>query len=298
MTDIELIGLLTDTTTTVPDVFPNLNDWKQLYRDYSKMIHTDKCSHPKAGDAISRLNGLRDTITKGEPHKDDAGDVRFYQGGSVEITGEPNILKHSLNNWTWLMNAQGKIGDELRKRIPIRGEIKDGMLTFKLPGRALPLSYLIKKQGAMELKHVNWILSRMLEFGSLINGLGYTHAGITPDSIYIDPVTHGIYCISFYHMTKLGQKVGTISSRYKGFYPAKLFREKVAIEQIDIDLCKRTAIYLLGDSSGNGSKLRGKIPADLLQYLMKVDTKSFDSYKEWRAILTKNFQPQFHILKV
>jgi len=102
MTDVELIGLLTDTTTTVPDVFINLNNWKQIYRDYSKMIHTDRCSHPKAGDAVSKLNNMRDTITKGEVHKDDAGDVRFYQGGTVEITAEANILKHSFNNWTWL----------------------------------------------------------------------------------------------------------------------------------------------------------------------------------------------------
>ncbi len=298
MTDTQLIALLMEPNSIILDIFPDLNKHKDVYKEYIRLIHTDKCSHPKAVDATMKLNDWRDIINKGETYRDDAGEVRYFQQGIIETIAEPLMLKHSFNNWQTLRKATGDIAEQLHLRIPEEAILEDNKLTFKMDYRALPLSQLMKKYGAMDLKHVNWVVSRTLEFASLMHGLGYSHCGITPDSVYVVPETHGIYVTSFYHMAELDGKVSTVSSRYKNFYPPSLFTEKKAVQGIDIDLCKRTAIYMLGDQSALGNKLKGKMPADILAFLMKPDSDSFACYKEWRAVLTKNFAPQFHVYKV
>lgn len=140
---------------------------------------------------------------------------------------------------------------------------------------------------------MNWIYSRILEFAGWINQTGYVHAGFTPDSIYTVPETHGIQVISFYHMTKIDDKLKTISGKYAPLYPASVFKNKNAYPGIDIDLAKKIAITLLGDKSGAGTRLRASHNSSLINYLQTLDSDPIESYYKYRKLLDANFKKEF-----
>ncbi len=280
---------------SVIDVFYDVNDWKFNYKKYIVLIHPDKCNLPKAAEATEKLNKFKDELESGKKHNDDAGEVTFCLK-TVTIVGDKDLIKKSFDNYNFLMSLKDDASNHFKKYLPVSGKlISETELQFTLAYRAVPLSSL----GVMEQKHANWMLSRMFEFSSWINQIGYSHAGINPESIYIMPENHGMTCISFYHMTKLDTQLKTISAQYKNFYPPQVFVNKQAESNIDIELSKRTTIYLLGDKSGSGVLLRKTHENEIVDFLQKQSYQTDENYKEYRLLLKKYFDTkQFHVLNV
>lgn len=280
---------------SVIDAFYDVTDWKQVYRNYIRLIHPDVCSLPNAIEATEKLNKFKDELESGKKHKDDAGEVT-YAVQVVKIVGDEKLLKKSFDNYNYLMSLKDEASIYFKKYLPVSAKmISETELHFTLSRRAVPLSSL----GVVEQKHANWILSRMFEFTAWINQVGYSHAGISPESIYIMPDNHGMSCISFYHMTKLNNPLKTISAQYKNFYPPQVFSNKKSESNIDIELAKRTAIYLLGDKSGSGVVLRKTHNNEIIDFLQKQCYVVDENYKEYRGLLKKHFDmKQFHVLNV
>jgi hypothetical protein len=294
MTEAQAISTLINSKFYI-DVFSDLDNWKILYKEYAKLLHPDKCKDPAANEAIRKLNLFKDELDKGKKHKDDAG-IITYTLKECELIGSIDLIDKSLKNYNILMSLSDESSKHFKKYLP-SNMIKNSSneLKFTMPARAVPLSSI----GVIDQKHVNWILSRMFEFISWINQIGYSHNGINPDSIYIIPENHGMICASFYHMTRLSTKLDTVSGRYANFYPSSIFTEKQTIPLIDIELAKRTAVYLLGDKSGVGVLLRKTHNNDVIDFLQKQHTKTFDTFREYRKLLEKHFNiKEFNELKV
>ncbi|HSY75882.1 MAG TPA: hypothetical protein VK890_03430, partial [Bacteroidia bacterium] len=71
-----------------------------------------------------------------------------------------------------------------------------------------------------------------------------------------------------------------------------------ATSAVDLEMVKRVAIYLLGDQSGLGVKLRKTHNADFINFLIKRDDDPYNTYKEYRELLKKNFESKFHVLNI
>lgn len=279
---------------SVIDCFYDVTDYKTVYKNYIRLIHPDICKLPGAADATEKLNKFKDELEGGKKHNDDAGTIS-YGLKTVVITGEPILITRSLENYKYLMSLKDDSSKHFQRYLPVSAKkISDNELEFTLESRAVPLSSL----GTLPQEHVNWILSRMLEFASWINQVGFCHAGINPESIYVMPENHGMNCISFYHMGRLGSQLRTISAQYQNFYPPQVFTNKKYESNIDIDLCKRTAIYLLGDRSGSGVVLRKTHNNEIIDFLQKQSYEPAENYKEYRALLKKHFETKFHVLNV
>ena len=280
---------------SVVDAFYDVNDYKQTYKNYIRLIHPDICNLPNAKEATEILNRFRDELESGKKHNDDAGIVTYYLK-TVEIVGDKNLLKKSFDNYNLLMSLKDDASNHFKKYLPVSAKMpSENELVFTLSFRAVPLSSL----GVVEQKHANWMLSRMFEFTGWMNQIAYSHAGINPDSIYIMPENHGMVCISFYHLTKLSGPVKTVSAKYKNFYPPQLFNNKKADSNIDIELSKKTAVYLLGDKSGSGVVLRKTHENEIIDFLQKQNYDTAENYSEYRSLLKKHFDTkEFHILNV
>lgn len=283
MTTTEIITKVLAAKTPV-ELFEDLSDWKKDYRTYSK-IHPDICHEPDASKAFIKLNEFKSELERGKTHNDDAGTVT-YSLYTVEIIGDAELLKTSFDNYNRLMALTDESSKHFKKYIPTSGRmISDNELEFKIDYRAMPLSSI----GVQPHLHANWITSRMLEFSSWINQVGYCHAGINPDSIYIIPENHGMMCISFYHMVALETKLNTVSGKYSNLYPHKIFDHKKATSNIDIELAKRTGLYVLGDISGTGNKLRKTHNEEIIDFLQKTDYDALETYNTYRTILRKHY---------
>jgi hypothetical protein len=278
------------------ELFGSLQSWKDTYRQYLTQVHPDKCQLPMAQEAMTKLNGYKDDFIKGKKHKDDAGVVTYKLNG-VEIIGDQALLRKSLENFNILKQCSDPRFDFFKKYLPINMSLlSDNELEVNLSERAIPISAL---PTPLPAEHATWILNRMIEFSAGLNQIGYVHCGINPESVYVVPETHGIVIVSFYHLCKVNGRLKTISSKYANFYPQDILQHKTATSNIDTDLAKRSCIYMLGDKSGSGVKLRKdkNTAPELLNFLQKSSLSTYGVGQEYLALLKKLFvKKQFLIL--
>lgn len=273
------------------EIFTDLNNWLYEYKQIAKQIHPDICAELGAKDALAKLNSYKEELEKGKSHIDDAGTVT-YNINKTTIVGDKPILDVSLKNFNKLISLKEKIDIDFQRYIPKSATLTSGNpsnLLFNLNLRAVPLSAI----GTLPQEHVNWILSRMLEYAAYLHKRGFVHAGINPDSVYVEPINHSINLISFYHMTELDKKMSTASGKWLYMYPEHVKKDKIAKGDIDVELCKRTAIWLLGDKSGIGTCLRKTHNIAFLDFISKRHTDPIEAFLDYRKMLDKNFERKF-----
>jgi hypothetical protein len=283
--------------TIAEDIFTRAN-FKKEYLYLLKMIHPDVCSLPKAHEAVQRLIQFKSEMEAALRIEDDAGFMHILDDFTVAFSGDKVVLQKSLNNYRILMNRTDVASNHFKKYLPSEMFFENDKLIVRSNFKMTPLPILsgsaISKK-TIPQHHVTWITSRLLEFISWIQQIGYCHAGINPESVAVAPDTHGIVCLSFYHLQPLGSRLQTLSGRYQNWYPSVVFDEKKAISYIDTSLVQRTAIYLLGDSSGNGIKLKRTHNEALIDFLTQPHHDTFSTYDKFRKLLRLEFgKPTFH----
>ena len=275
----------------------DITNFKQGYRDVLKLIHTDVCKVPKTEDATKKINLWVDEYNNGKTYTDDLGKHEKIKtnGYWVEFSSESPLLKYSIENYEILCKRGDATNPNFRKYIPQRVEkLPDNTYRFHFERRAIPLAAL---PTPFEQKHVNWILNRLLEYSAYIRQEGMSHCGFNMESIFIVPETHGIQVCSFYHMTAIGKKIGTISGKYGKWYPPEIFTNKIATSDIDVELSKRIAATLLGDSSGVGVKLKRTHDKEFIDFITSSSRKEpFDVMDTYKKMIAKNYKKEFHIL--
>ena len=257
-----------------------------------KLVHPDLCSLPQAHDASSKLITLREAFEKGIVYTDDIGQYST-NGYFADFTGEMDFLKKSFQNYSHLISFKDPSSLNFRRYLPETMEMKGNVLHLTFTHRAVPLYSLQLPQ-----EHVNWILSRLLECIAWFSQIGYVHAGITPESVFVVPETHGIIFTSFYHMTEIDRRLTSISAKYRHWYPASTFDDKIALPLIDIELAKKIAIGLMGDPSGSGVRLKKTHNKQFVDFVIRQHEDAYDTFKQYRALLDKLFEKKFYPLDI
>lgn len=298
----QLIELILNSPSYM-SVFPNLNDWNTRYKEIMKLIHTDVCYETNAGEAGSKLNEYKDMIADGVKFKDDSGEA-VYKPFEIIYKGDSKLLQRSLDNYKKLMKFNDDRSNHFKRYMPKSGEMTpEGYLKFTFFERAIPLSKIADHFGGeIPQKHVNWILSRLLEYCMWLESVDYVHGGFNPDSIFIIPENHGFIVTSFYHLTTTDTKLSSVSAKYSNFYPDYIFgtdtSKKKATAAIDLELATRIAVWCLGDKSGIGIKLKKTHNNELLNFYSGIHTNANNTFFNYRELLKKLFKSEFHVLDV
>ncbi len=274
------------------DLFPNLSNYSTDYREYVKVIHPDKCSDPEAPAAFDKLTQYKDFIENGIKFTDDAGDAKYYPD-RIEFSGKEELLNLSLANYKTLISKKDDWSVKMRIYLPKSGEIKDGKLIFTLWEYGVPMHAL----GTLPHDHVNWITNRMFYFVDWLCSVGFSHNGINPKSFTVLPQNHGLVCISFYHLRPINSSISTISAEFQCFYPANVFKNKLSTPQTDIELVKKTAIWLLGDKSGVGIRLKKTHNKEVIDFLTRHDIDPYKAIDYHKELIKKLFPKQFVTLE-
>jgi hypothetical protein len=296
MTDIELIDKVLKSHKP-SDIFNTSNDWKKEYLQYCKLIHPDTCGQSKASDAMAVINHYKDVIENGIPYVDEAGPFRVFEKRVEWVITDDNrkLITKSIENYKKLMSLHDKAAENFHRYLPESIVLEKDKLIVNLKDRSIP--FTIQKLPQI---HVNWIFSRMFEFVLWLRQSNYVHLGMNPTTVFVVPETHGIIIVSFYHMTPLGKKASTISAKYKMWYPTALFTKKIATPDIDLELCKKIALYLLGDRSAAGTKLKmdKTLNQEIINFLLTKHENIKDEYGQYRELLKKNFEKKFYPLEM
>lgn len=294
MTDIEIIEKVLSSKKP-SDIFTG--DWKPVYKSYSRLIHPDACKQPYADKAMATLNQYKEELENGVQYTDETGDFRVFEKKIVYQVTDKNrkLIQKSVSNYNLLKQKTDKASVGFHRYLPESMVLENDQLTINLKDRAVPLTGQQLPQ-----VHVNWLFSRMFEISLWFRNIGYSHMGMNPTTVFAVPDTHGIIIISFYHMTPLDQRAKTISARYKMWYPTTLFMKKIATQDVDLELSKKIALYLLGDKSAAGTKLKRDkdVHQEILTFLLTKHQCEVEDYTKYREILTKNFERKFYPLNL
>jgi len=294
MTDIEVIEKVLKSDKP-QDIFTG--DWKATYKSYSRLIHPDMCSQPNASDAMAKMNYFKDILENGVQYTDETGDFKVFEKKILYQVTDDNrkLIQKSVKNYNLLKAKTDKASVGFHRYLPESMVLEKDVLTINLKDRGIPLT----GQKLPQI-HVNWLFSRMFEIVLWFRNIGYSHMGMNPTTVFVVPETHGIILISFYHMNPLDQKADTISARYKMWYPTTLFIKKIATQDIDLELCKKIALYLLGDRSAAGTKLKRDtdVNQEVLTFLLTKHQNEVEDYSQYREILAKNFERKFYPLNL
>jgi hypothetical protein len=76
--------------------------------------------------------------------------------------------------------------------------------------------------------------------------------------------------------------------------------KKIATQDIDLELCKKIALYLLGDRSAAGTKLKRDkdVNQEVLTFFLTKHQNEVEDYTKYREILAKNFEKKFYPLNL
>ena len=289
MTDVEIIEKILNSNKPA-DLFNG--EWKTTYRSYSRLIHPDFCSQPNASNAMAKMNYYKDVLVNGIEYADEQGKFRMFEKKLLYVLSDENrkLITKSVENYRKLKSKRDKASVSFHKYLPEYMEIKNNILTITLKDRAVPLTGQKLPQ-----KHVNWLFSRLFEFSLWLRQNEISHMGLNPTTVLVVPETHGIIITSFYHMSSLNKKAKTISARYKMWYPTTLFTKKIATPDIDLELSKKIALYLLGDKSAAGTILKRdkEVNQEVLTFLLTKHPNEYEIFMQYRKLMEKNFKKKF-----
>ncbi|WP_027003650.1 hypothetical protein [Hugenholtzia roseola] len=264
--------------------------FKKQYTEMVKRLHPDVCDLPKAHEAVVKLNLFKAQLEK--EVEDDAGVIVKVDAQSYLFKGEKEILEKSYQNYQALLALKDDASKHFRKYLPTQMSWQGGGLLVQT-GEESALCYDLK----LEEKHVAWAASRMLEFVSWLHQVGYVHGGLVPQSWAIIPKTHGMVCLSFYHLTPLNGNLETLSGAYSDWYPSSVFAEKKATPNLDLSIIQKVAISLLGDPSGAGVKLKATHDENLINFWIQSHQEAFTTYEKYRKLLQDLYgKPKFYPL--
>jgi len=292
MTQVEAIEKILK-SKTAKDLIEK--DWNSTYRKLSALVHPDRCQLTDAAEAMARLNTYKDLLENGTTLVDEQGNFKVFEDRLIYTITDDNrdLIRKSFENFKILKSKTDKSSVAFHRYLPESMRLSKKELQVRFKDRSVPLTHQELPQ-----IHVNWLFSRMFEYILWMKQIGYVHMGMNPTTVFVVPETHGVIITSFYHMTPIGQKVDTISARYKMWYPSSLFSRKTATPDIDLELSKKIALYLLGDRSAAGTFLKRNpdVNQNILNFFLTKHQNELDEYKQYRDILAKNFEKKFYPL--
>jgi serine/threonine protein kinase len=179
-----------------------------------------------------------------------------------------NTKKVMLNEFDLLVELQTKVGDHYIKYLPIPIEV-----ITKDPGKdEIVYSVFTYRPGYMNLyqlrelypngvdpRHMAWIFNRLINILAVSHSLGIINNGVVPEHILISPQDHGLILLGWLHGTRKGERVQTIPTKYKDWYPEELKSKVPPTPSSDIYMAVKTMLYILGLDPQNKDSL-GKLP--------------------------------------
>lgn len=184
--------------------------------------------------------------------------------------------------------ANDKMKAEMKKLLPeIHSELVTDerlvMLIKKTPDQLLLSDVLAHFSGAMDPKHVAWMISRLYNICCYLQYSKLVHAGITTDSCLISPEFHTVSLLGgWWYAGEAGKKLNALPGVAVEFAPDDVIDEGVSDPKIDLELVHATARQLLGDIIGSKLLMNKNIPPSLITWLRSPSKgNAIEEYRTW-----------------
>lgn len=279
-------------------LFDNRN-LKSSYRTLIKAYHPDKNSNPEAVDESKHITtcyklleplGNRVVGLK-QISKLEVGTVYCYNDHIVFHA--PGFEREAAKYLTMFKYANKDMEDQFRwtkLNVTVEKDIVTILDTSKEildaeHGEIFPMRNLLTVYHPIDVKHVAWMMSRLISNACFFQYNGYSHGGVTIENCYVDPLNHGVYTYGgWWYLNKLYTPLKVISLNVFKQLDKDIQDEQVSSPKIDLISIKNIGITLLG--GGMKSSLTARVPKPILDWMFApVAKNAFEEFTNWGNVI-------------
>jgi hypothetical protein len=168
------------------------------------------------------------------------------------------------------------------------------VVVLKKQPSTVRLHELVAHQGgAIDPKHVAWMVSCMINITTFLDFVGITHNSILPSTIFVDVERHSCMLVGgWWYSARTDTKLKAMPSIVANSLPSAIMKSKIADTKVDRQSVKRTMLYALGDPTMSGSRLYANtdIPKPMLGWLRSpCSDTAIKDYQSWDNQLNLSF---------
>jgi serine/threonine protein kinase len=128
------------------------------------------------------------------------------------------------------------------------------------------LEQVHEQHPALDGRHLAWIFKRLLTVLGFSHLQGTIHGAILPCHVMVDGASHGLQLVGWGQSVGAGQRIRTVPTRYRNWYPPEVLYKRPARPATDLFLAARCLIYLAG---GNPviNRMSEAIPPPMQQFI-------------------------------
>lgn len=316
MNTVELLNLLKANENTPKNIFGSAIE--STYRKYAVICHPD--THPNDKYALETFKLLGQLKAKLDtPDVTIQSKSRTYAVGSLYASGDiSDVYSATANGHPYLikMVRESKHNALLAKDVTaLKGFSKLGRETpyfpsivesFAVKGKSVlvmpyePGFYTLRQvkdkyPDGVEPKHFAWMFKRLIAAVGYTHQQGLVHGHITPEHFLIHAVNHGGRLIDWTMHLKPGEKITSISAKYKGWYPPEVLSKKPVSFASDVYMAAKCGIWLLGETQLIPSEIRGFLKVCVMGSTNPRPDNAWALHKDFDGILKKVFgEPKYH----
>jgi hypothetical protein len=301
---------------------PTLADAKREYRALASAWHPDRNQRAEAPAVFAHVGALyhaalaklargswhapgrfQCTATDGAVHM-----IRYHARHDFEL-GEmlvgratvafvvrpefADLFDHGRRALTRFRFASGAMRAQMAPCLPMAATAiatPDGpvLIVDKAPDLVLLRDLLDHLGGAIEPRHVAWVLSALHNLACWLEYAGLTHNAIGLDTVFVSPEAHRCALLGgWWYAAGRGERLQALPARTASLAPPDVLATRTADIRVDLELIRATGRALLGNESG----LRdGRVPRPLVDWLRcAASDTALTDYQLWGQVLEASF---------
>jgi len=135
---------------------------------------------------------------------------------------------------------------ELVESFPAMDRFPKRVNVFRFESGLSTLEAVHQRHPALEGRHLAWIFKRLLTILGFCHRQDVVHGAVLPVHVLVHAASHGLRLVGWGHRVATGQRLQTISTRYRDWYPAEVHNKQAAVPATDLFLVARCLVYLAG----------------------------------------------------
>lgn len=316
------MGLTAEAILAIPigapfRLFPkDAKERHQQFRVLAKIWHPDAGGRPEVFAHISALydaaenpkpaNVLAIVAKDGKKYNLQYKKMHRFELGSLAIGHEiaafiidrahENLVLNGLRSIGSIRYPDNRMKEQHSRFVPfvervVETETQFVIIIKKTPDTVL-LRDLITHLGAMDPKHVAWVVSSLLNLNCFYEISGFCHNGLSVDTVFVSPQFHAAFPLGgWWYALEVGKTLKFLPPSSHAIAPRDVLRTKKADHRIDLESVRAIARTCLGDSAGGA--LIGSLPKPLSSFLRLPAPKSpIKDYANWEKVLVDSYGPR------
>jgi hypothetical protein len=134
----------------------------------------------------------------------------------------------------------------LAESFPVRDRIGKRVNVFLYEPGLRTLEEVHEQLPALDGRHLAWIFKRLLTVLGFSHREDIVHGAVLPCHVLIEAAGHGLQLVGWGQSVAGGQRIKTVPTRYKDWFPSEVLKKQPAGPATDLFLAARCLVYLAG----------------------------------------------------